>query len=221
MTPVAYPNAPIPFSKLTQSILKKERIPHLVRDSEISVNGDESERFANLFHKETRRPMLRGVLNPEEADSLDLVQRIVTLIAGDDAGRGQKLCFSVPAAPLGADAEVNQHEAELKQMLGKLRYDARGSPKVSPLSTANWRIPITPVSASVAAVGCAIFAWRIFRSRFSASAFPRPATLSTPALPTCAASQPRASTASRRSRFILSGTSPTRFTWRWPRTTKT
>src|SRR5690348_8114947 len=48
----------IPFSKLTQSVLKKERIPHLVADSEITVYGDESERFANLFHKETRRPML-------------------------------------------------------------------------------------------------------------------------------------------------------------------
>jgi len=47
----------IPFSKLTQGVLKKERIPHLLQDSEIVVYGDESERFANLFHKETRRPM--------------------------------------------------------------------------------------------------------------------------------------------------------------------
>ena len=31
----------IPFSKLTQGVLKKERIPHLVQDSEITVYGDE------------------------------------------------------------------------------------------------------------------------------------------------------------------------------------
>ena len=67
----------LPFSKLTQGVLKKERIPHLVQDSEITVYGDESERFANLFHKETRRPMLRGVLNPEETNSLKLVREIV------------------------------------------------------------------------------------------------------------------------------------------------
>ena len=60
----------LPFSKLTQGVLKKERIPHLVQGSEITVYGDESERFANLFHRETRRPMLRGVLNPEESNSL-------------------------------------------------------------------------------------------------------------------------------------------------------
>src|SRR5580693_5787068 len=70
----------IPFSKLTQGVLKKERIPHLIQDAEIVVYGDESERFANLFHKETRRPMLRGILNPDEAGSLTLVRQIVALV---------------------------------------------------------------------------------------------------------------------------------------------
>jgi len=115
----------IPFSKLTQSVLKKERIPHLVQDGEITVYGDESERFANLFHKETRRPMLRGILNPDETGSLMLVREIVRLVTGREQGDGQKLCFSIPAAPLGADEEVNAHENALKDMLSKLGYDAR------------------------------------------------------------------------------------------------
>ncbi len=78
----------IPFSKLTQGVLKKERIPHLVQDSEITVYGDESERFANLFHKETRRPMLRGILNPDETGSLMLVRQIAG--AGDGRRRGTR-----------------------------------------------------------------------------------------------------------------------------------
>src|SRR6202042_3652574 len=84
----------IPFSKLTQGVLKKERIPHLIQDVEIVVYGDESERFANLFHKETRRPMLRGVLNPNEAGSLTLVRQIVGLVMGEGEGQGRRLCFS-------------------------------------------------------------------------------------------------------------------------------
>lgn len=114
----------IPFSKLTQGVLKKERIPHLIQESEITVYGDESERFANLFHKETRRPMLRGVLNPEESVSLALVRQIVGLVTAQGDGQGRRLCFSVPAAPLGATEEVNQHEADLKAMLTKMGYDA-------------------------------------------------------------------------------------------------
>ncbi len=114
----------IPFSKLTQGVLRKERIPHLVQDSEITVYGDESERFANLFHKETRRPMLRGILNPDEAGSLMLVRQIIGLVTGEGGGQGRRVCFSVPAAPLGAADEVNEHEAGLKSMLSKLGYDA-------------------------------------------------------------------------------------------------
>jgi hypothetical protein len=115
----------IPFSKLTQSVLKKERIPHLIADSEITVYGDECERFANLFHKETRRPMLRGVLNPDEAGGLALVRHIVQLLTGEEKGHGRKLCFSVPAAPLGADEEVKSHESALSAMLNELGYESR------------------------------------------------------------------------------------------------
>jgi hypothetical protein len=115
----------IPFSKLTQGVLKKERIPHLIQDSDIVVYGDESERFANLFHKETRRPMLRGVLNKDETDGPALVRHIVALLTGEEVGEGKKLCFSIPAAPLGANEEVAEHETELKAMFGKLGYDAR------------------------------------------------------------------------------------------------
>ena len=115
----------IPFSKLTQSVLKKERIPHLVQESEITIYGDESERFANLFHRETRRPMLRGILNPEETNGLMLVRQIVTLLTSESNRRMQKLCFSIPAAPLGAGEAVTSHEAELKSMLQELGYEAR------------------------------------------------------------------------------------------------
>ena len=115
----------IPFSKLTESVLKKERIPHLTQDSEITVYGDESERFANLFHKETRRPMLRGVLNNEEGTSLVLVREIVKLLTREEKGHGRRLCFSVPAPPLGADEEVRSHESQLAAMLNELGYESR------------------------------------------------------------------------------------------------
>jgi len=114
----------IPFSKLTQGVLKKERVPHIVQEGEITVYGDESERFANLFHKETRRPMLRGILNPDESSSLTLVRQIVALLTNDEPGKGRRLCFSVPAPPLGSGEEVNEHEEDLKSMLSKLGYDA-------------------------------------------------------------------------------------------------
>jgi len=67
--------------------------------------------------------MLRGILNPEESSSLTLVRQIVTLLTGE-TGKGQRLCFSVPAPPLGSGEEVNEHEKDLTNMLSKLGYDA-------------------------------------------------------------------------------------------------
>jgi hypothetical protein len=119
----------IPFSKLTEDVLKKERIPYMLQDSEIIVYGDESERFANLFHTETRRPMRRGILNPDESGNTALVREIVNLVTGEKRGHGQKLCFSVPAAPLGAGQEVMAHQAQMTKMLTDLGYEVRCIPE--------------------------------------------------------------------------------------------
>lgn len=119
----------IPFSKMTQSVLKKERIPHVVEDSYITVFGDESERFANLFHKETRRPMLGGLLNPAESTSLSLMRHMVTYLTGTEKGQGQKLYFSIPAPLVGAAEDVRLHEAELMRMFVELGYDPHSIPE--------------------------------------------------------------------------------------------
>jgi hypothetical protein len=47
----------IPFSKMTENVLKKEKVPHTVAGTEIIVHGNESDRFADLLNVETRRTM--------------------------------------------------------------------------------------------------------------------------------------------------------------------
>src|SRR4051794_13473081 len=39
----------VPFSKLTVSVLEKEKIPHAIEDGWIRVHGNESEAFADLM----------------------------------------------------------------------------------------------------------------------------------------------------------------------------
>src|SRR5580692_5178644 len=91
----------IPYSKMTETVLQKEGVPYSIDANEIVVHGNESERFADLLNKDIRRPMTRGVLNPDEPDSVRLIRELTTSLAGK-AAKGAKLCFSVPAAPLGA-----------------------------------------------------------------------------------------------------------------------
>ncbi len=114
----------IPYSKMTENVLQKEGVPHTVEANEIIVHGNESERLADLLNKDIRRPMTRGVLNPDEPDSVRLIREITASLAGK-AAKGAKLCFSVPAAPLGAPENLTYHEATVRQVVTELGYEAK------------------------------------------------------------------------------------------------
>ena len=112
----------IPYSKMTQSVLLKESVPHSVEGDEIVVHGNESERFADLMNKDIRRTMARGVINPDEPASAKLIREIAAALAGKPE-KGQKLCFTVPAAPIGAEESLTYHEATLRQILTELGFE--------------------------------------------------------------------------------------------------
>ncbi len=114
----------IPYSKMTESVLKKEKVPHTVNGEQIVVHGNESDRFADLLNVDTRRTMSKGVLNPAEPDSLSMIRKIVESLLEPCKDR-RKLCFTIPAAPLGAEENLTYHEATIRQILGDMGYEVK------------------------------------------------------------------------------------------------
>src|SRR5262249_11811617 len=114
----------IPFSKMTENVLKKEQVPHAVDGARMEVYGNQSQRFAATVNMEIRRPMTSGVLNQGEPDSVKLIRELVSNLTGSSQGKGQKICFSVPAAPLGSEESVSYHETTVQQVLSDLGYQA-------------------------------------------------------------------------------------------------
>ncbi len=114
----------IPHSKITQAVLEREGIPHTPVSGEIIVHGNESEKFAGILNAEIRRPMSRGVLDATEPESLRMFREILTSMVGPGNKDRQKLCFTVPAAPLGAEGSLTYHEATLRQILTEARVPA-------------------------------------------------------------------------------------------------
>jgi hypothetical protein len=113
----------IPYSKITEGVLERERIPHTVQSGQIIVHGNESEKFAGLLNAETRRPMTGGLLDAKEPDSLSMIREILTtMFAAHRTEKQQKVCFTVPAPPLGAESSLTYHEATLRQILTELNY---------------------------------------------------------------------------------------------------
>ena len=116
----------IPYTKLAESLMVKERINHAVQGDDILVFGNESEQFAELFHVETRRPMMDGILNPGEADGLLVIRQIITRLLGRAKKAGQRLYFSVPAPAAGVnDDKFTFHETTLRECLRDLGYEPK------------------------------------------------------------------------------------------------
>lgn len=114
----------IPFSKLTASVLEKEGVPHTVQGAEIIVHGNESEKFAELMNTEMRRTMTRGTLDAKEPESLTMIRQIVASLTGA-SGQNNKICFTVPAAPLGSEGSVTYHESTMRQMLADMGFETK------------------------------------------------------------------------------------------------
>ena len=112
----------VPYSKMTENMLRKEGVPHAVEGAEILVHGNESERFAALLDKDIRRTMTHGVLNPDEPGGAKLIREITASLAGKPE-KGQKLCFTIPAPTLGAEENLTYHEATLRQVFQGLGFD--------------------------------------------------------------------------------------------------
>jgi hypothetical protein len=95
-----------------------------VEGAEILVMGNDAERFAEVFHVETRRPMKLGTLNPQEPHSLTVVKHIIERLLGQPGTEGQKVVFSVPAPLEQGEDGVPYHQACVQQVIGELGYEA-------------------------------------------------------------------------------------------------
>ncbi|MBI4854224.1 MAG: HU family DNA-binding protein [Acidobacteria bacterium] len=114
----------VPYSKFTENILRQNKITYQMSGKEILIFGNESEKFANSFNVEARRPMYNGLLNPSEVNGWQIIQSIIELLVKKTKGP-DILCFSVPGAPRGGEANLVYHEGMLKNFLEALGYRAK------------------------------------------------------------------------------------------------
>ena len=113
----------IPWTKLTENSLKRESIPHAISDGQIVVYGNESARMADMLGREIRRPMTRGMLNAGEPEGLMQIKAIISSVLGTGLDKSARVCFSVPAPPLGGEDGLTYHEATIEQILKQLGFE--------------------------------------------------------------------------------------------------
>jgi len=114
----------LPYSRVTETMLQREKILHSVENNEILAYGNRVDQFANLLNGDTRRPMQTGLLNPNEPKSLQMIELALTEMCGK-AEDGAKVCFSAPSAPPTNENDLIYHERTVTQVLEQLGYQVK------------------------------------------------------------------------------------------------
>jgi hypothetical protein len=114
---------PVPYSPVTERTLQSQPDISYFRDGdELVIFGSATERLANLFNAESRRPMADGLLNPRERAAMPVLEAILETMVPKARNADESLAFSVPAAVPGREAELTYHEATLRRFFQGLGY---------------------------------------------------------------------------------------------------
>ncbi|RYJ08661.1 hypothetical protein ELS19_19465 [Halogeometricum borinquense] len=113
----------IEYSDMAEQMLSRSDVLHIRKDDKVYVVGDDALNFANIFNKETRRPMEQGILSSEEASAIPMIKLITEQVVGTANQPGEKLFFSSPADPIDSDVSTLYHQKTLESMLSEMGFD--------------------------------------------------------------------------------------------------
>lgn len=107
-----------------KSMLDMLSVPYIDKRGNISVLGEDARKFANMFKKDTRRPMQTGCLNKQDAEALGMLTSLLGNLLGD--GGGESLIYSCTSTPLGTEMSFDYHRAQIESILKGLGYVPKG-----------------------------------------------------------------------------------------------
>lgn len=109
----------------TKKMLTKSKVNYIERGNSLYVIGDEAIKFANIFGKEARRPLSKGVVSPSEKEALPIVELILKMVVGKPKYPEEIIYYSLPGNPLDADFDVVYHKNIFAEFLKKLGYEPK------------------------------------------------------------------------------------------------
>ena len=112
----------VEHTDFTKKILDNSKVKYIIKEDKLYVVGDEALEFANMFNKETRRPLSRGVISPTEKEAIPMVELLIKSVIGEPTYKDEIVYFSVPGEPLDADFNILYHIKMVEGFLKTLGY---------------------------------------------------------------------------------------------------
>jgi len=94
-------------------------------DDKLVVLGDSALQMANLFKRDARRPLSKGVISAGELDAQQILSILIEKILGKPRTEGEHCFYSVPAAPVDVPGQdIVYHTEVFRMIVEELGYTA-------------------------------------------------------------------------------------------------
>lgn len=105
--------------------LRLSKINYVEKDGNLIVIGDSALNMANLFKREVRRPLQRGVIAAGEIEAQEILSLLVFQVLKEPLVEGEHCFYSVPASPIDdPEQDVIYHQEIFRKIISEHRYKA-------------------------------------------------------------------------------------------------
>jgi hypothetical protein len=113
----------IDLDSADKKTLRLSKVNYVEKDGQLIVIGDSALSMANLFKREIRRPLSRGIISSGEIDAQQVLSLLVHHVLGDPILENEHCYFSVPAAPVDdVEQDVVYHTEIFKKIVSEHGY---------------------------------------------------------------------------------------------------
>jgi hypothetical protein len=105
-----------------KKMLTKQGVQYIVHQRRFYILGDPAFELANVFNRQTRRPMAKGLISPHEIDALPMIQLLIRQLLGEPTQPNEICYFSVPAEPIDSTMNVTYHREIFAGLLKRMGY---------------------------------------------------------------------------------------------------
>jgi len=103
--------------------LRLSKVDYVEKDGQLIVLGDSALNMANLFKREVRRPLSRGVISAGELDAQQILSLLISNVVGEPVKPKEHCFYSVPAAPVDDEnQDIIYHQEVFRKILAELGY---------------------------------------------------------------------------------------------------